>query len=90
MFSYIRDGRGSFFYGAGQHIVTVHRKCLVSRDDTRHFWSRPEDEKDGDAGDEPHGVSLAKGPRAISLRLQQLWPMARWLRWEADPPVKLC
>ena len=52
-----------------------------------HIPKRMKIKKDGD---DDQGVSLAKGPRAISLRLQQLWPMARWLRWEADPPVKLC
>ena len=29
-------------FNAILHIVTVARKCLVSRDDTRQFWSRRE------------------------------------------------
>ena len=33
------------------HIVTVARKCLVSRDDTRHFWSRPDEKHDSSGRD---------------------------------------
>ena len=33
------------------HIVTVARKSLVSRDDTRHFWSRPDEKHDSSGRD---------------------------------------
>ena len=33
------------------HIVTVTRKCLVSRDDTRQFWSRPDQKHDNSGRD---------------------------------------
>ena len=33
------------------HIVTVARKCLVSRDDKRQFWSRPDQKHDNSGRD---------------------------------------
>ena len=33
------------------HIVTVARKCLVSRDDARQFWSRPDEKHDNPGRD---------------------------------------
>ena len=37
--------------GKAMHIVTVARKCLVSRDDTRQFWSRPDQNHDNSGRD---------------------------------------
>ena len=34
-----------------KHIITVARKCLVSRDDTRQFWSRPDQKHDSSGRD---------------------------------------
>ena len=38
-------------YMTKMHIVTVARKCLVSRDDTRQFWSRPDQKHDNSGRD---------------------------------------
>ena len=42
------------------HIVTVARKCIVSRDDSRQFWSRP-DQKHDSSGRDANCISRCWG-----------------------------